>query len=183
MGESARDEAQWLPSALPLWELHLCESCQCLEPWLEREKCTKLGHQDTIRKVLKRRCFKCPHIVHLYMIFMSYDQKKRQESNWEFDSQPQILESKSQMRSNWGMLYVVIKIFLRFIRYCHRIFRKKTCFEKHMSIQSFGATRVPILGLPFGNFGEKWHLDVVPMSIKVYYREGSGASSQSLWVV
>jgi len=53
------------------------------------------------------------------------------------------------------MLYVVGKIFLRVIRYCHCIFRKKTCFEKDMSIQSFGATRLPILGLPLGSLGEK----------------------------
>ncbi len=28
-------EAQWLPSALPFWELHSCGSCKCLEPWLK----------------------------------------------------------------------------------------------------------------------------------------------------
>jgi hypothetical protein len=40
------------------------------------------------KKVLKRRCLKWPHIVHLYLICMSYDQKKGRESNWEFDSRP-----------------------------------------------------------------------------------------------
>ncbi len=45
---------------------------------------------DTIRKVLKHICLQCPHIVHLDLICMSYDKKKGQESNWEFDSQPQI---------------------------------------------------------------------------------------------
>jgi hypothetical protein len=34
----AKDEAQWLPNALPLWELNLCKSCECLEPWLEKKK-------------------------------------------------------------------------------------------------------------------------------------------------
>jgi hypothetical protein len=34
------------------------------------------------------------------MICMSYDQKKGWESNWKFDFQPQILENKSQMKSN-----------------------------------------------------------------------------------
>jgi hypothetical protein len=32
---------------------------------------------------------------------------------------------------------------------------KKTLFENDMSIQSFGTTRVPILGLPLGNPKEK----------------------------
>jgi len=38
MGESARGEAQRLPSAFPLWELHSCESYECLEPWLKKQK-------------------------------------------------------------------------------------------------------------------------------------------------
>jgi hypothetical protein len=38
-----------------------------------------------------------------------------------------------------------------------------------------------VLGLPFGSSGEKWHLDVVPEEKqRVYYKEGSGASSQRL---
>jgi len=50
-----------------------------------------------------------------------------------------------------------------------------------MNIQSFKTTKVPILGLPFGSIGEKWHLDVVLVEKhKVYYKEGSGASSQRL---
>jgi len=39
---------------------------------------------------LKSRCLKCLHFVHLKLICMSYDQKKRRESNWKFDSWPQI---------------------------------------------------------------------------------------------
>jgi hypothetical protein len=43
MGENVRDEAQWFPNVLPLWELHLCGSCECSEAWLERQTNTKLG--------------------------------------------------------------------------------------------------------------------------------------------
>ncbi len=82
MVKNARDEAQWLSSALPLWELHLCMNCECLEPWLERQTSTKLAPQDTIRKVLKCKCLKCPCIGHWVLIYMSYDQKKGHESNW-----------------------------------------------------------------------------------------------------
>jgi hypothetical protein len=61
-----------------------------------RETSTKLGPEDIIRKVLKRKCFKCPRIVHLNLICMSYDQKKGQESNLtpEYKS----FESKGQMK-------------------------------------------------------------------------------------
>ncbi len=78
------------PKCNPILELHSFESCECLEPWLERQKNRKLGPCDTIVKVLMHRCLKCPCIVCLNLICMSYDQKKGQESNWEFDSWPQI---------------------------------------------------------------------------------------------
>jgi hypothetical protein len=48
-----------------------------------------------------------------------------------------------------------------------------------MSIQSFETTKVPILGLSLRSPEKKYHLDVAPAkSHKVYYREGSGASSK-----
>jgi len=51
-------------------------------------------------------------------------------------------------------------------------------------MQNFGITIVLILGLPFESLGKKCHLDVALVeSQKIYYREGSGASSQRLWVV
>ncbi len=89
LGENARDEAQWLPSALSLWKLHLSEGCECSEPWLEMQTSSKLGSHDTIRKVLKHKCLTCPHIVHLNLICMNYDQKKGHKSNWEIDSRSQ----------------------------------------------------------------------------------------------
>jgi hypothetical protein len=36
------------------------------------------------------------------------------------------LESKGQMRSNWGVLYTIGKLFLRVIKYFSHIFKKKT---------------------------------------------------------
>jgi hypothetical protein len=183
MGENAKVEAQWLLSAFPLWELHSYESCECLKPWLERKTSTKLGPQDTIRKVLKRRCLKCPRIIHLDLICMSYDQKMG-ENQMEIWLPTKSLESRGQMRFDWNMLYTGWKIFARAIRYFPRIFFKKPWFEKYMNIQSFGITKVPILGLPLGSSKEKWHLDVVPAERhRVYYREGSGASSERLRVV
>jgi hypothetical protein len=51
---------------------------------------------------------------------MNYDQKKGHESNWEFEPP----ESKGQMSSNWGVIYIVGKIFLRATRYCPHILKK-----------------------------------------------------------
>jgi len=39
-------------------------------------------------KILKRRCPKWPHIAHLDICSPSYGQKKRRESNCQFDSRP-----------------------------------------------------------------------------------------------
>jgi len=69
---------------------------------VKKEKNVKLGPQYTIRKVLERTCLKCPHIVHLYLICMSYDQKKGHESNWEFDSRSQILRNKGSNEVRLG---------------------------------------------------------------------------------
>jgi hypothetical protein len=47
-----------------------------------------------------------------------------------------------------------------------------------MSIQIFKTIRVLILGFPFGNPEKKCHLDVaLTKNHRVYYKEGSGASS------
>jgi hypothetical protein len=58
--------------------------------WRE-QKNTNLGPQSTIGNDLNYKYLKCPHIVHLNLKCMSYDQKKNRKSNWEFDSWPQIL--------------------------------------------------------------------------------------------
>jgi len=52
----------------------------------KRKKNTKLGPQDTIKMVLKHKCLKCPHIVHLDLMCMNCDQKKGRKSNFQFDS-------------------------------------------------------------------------------------------------
>jgi hypothetical protein len=49
------------------------------------------------------------------------------------------------MNSNWGMLYIVGKIFLRAMKYCPQV-SKNNWFEKDINIQSFGTTKVPFLG-------------------------------------
>jgi hypothetical protein len=85
MKESVRDEANDSQVQLPFWKLHSCGSYECLKPWLEGQTNIKLGYHDTIRKVLKHRCFNCPHIVHLNLICMIPDQKKGRGSNSQFD--------------------------------------------------------------------------------------------------
>jgi len=115
MGENAKDGAQWLLSALPLWELHLCGNHECSKPWLERKKNTKLGIHDTIGRVLKHICLMYLYIVHLKLICMSYDQKKGQGQIGNLTPNHKPFEGKSQMSSNWAMLHTIGNIFLKVI--------------------------------------------------------------------
>jgi len=55
-----------------VWEL------QMFKALVKKAKKTRLGLHDTIIKVLKHWCLKCHRIVHLDLIFTSYDQKKGQ---------------------------------------------------------------------------------------------------------
>jgi hypothetical protein len=50
---------------------------------IERANEHQFGPQDTIRKVLKHNYLKCFHIVCLNLKWMSCNQKKGWESNWE----------------------------------------------------------------------------------------------------
>jgi hypothetical protein len=111
-------------------------------------------HQITIKNVLRHRCFRCPCLVHLDLICMNYDQKKGRESNSRFENwignlipDHKSLERKGQMKSDWGLLYTVENIFMRTIRCCPCIVKIKIKIEKYMGIQSFGTTKVPIMGL------------------------------------
>jgi hypothetical protein len=69
------------PKCTPTLEIELVQDPGMFRALVRREKNVKLGLQDTIGKFLKFRWLKCPHIVHLNLISMSYDQKKCQESN------------------------------------------------------------------------------------------------------
>ncbi len=78
---------------------------------------------------------------------------KSQIENLIFDYK--FFERKVQMTFDWGMLYIIRKIFLKIISCYPFVLRKKTRFKKYMSVQSFGITKVPVLGLPFGSPMEK----------------------------
>jgi hypothetical protein len=72
---------------------------------------------------------------------------------------PKSLESKGQMGFDWSVLYTIENIFSKAIRYCPHTLKKdlkKTShIEKDMNVQSFGTSRVSILGLPLGSPKEK----------------------------
>jgi hypothetical protein len=158
MRESARDGAHCFLNAFPLWELHLCESPKRLEPWLKRKASTKLGPQDTIRKVLECGCLKCPLIVHLDIICMSYDRKKGHKYNFL----PQI---SLQQGSNNHQLGSVIQRWKDIFEGYKILFSHDSNMfdlKKIWASKFFGKAKVPILGLPLGSPKKKNHLNVDP---------------------
>jgi hypothetical protein len=53
-----------------------------------------------IEKLLELRCLKCARIAHLDIWNTSYGQKKGQESNWQFDSQPEKFGNRPDLLSS-----------------------------------------------------------------------------------
>jgi hypothetical protein len=92
MGESARDEDQWFQSALSHFGSCTCAGVVNVRSlgW-KRKQALNWALRTPLEKVWKCRCLRFPHIVHLDLICMNYDQKKGRKLNWEFYSPPQIL--------------------------------------------------------------------------------------------
>jgi hypothetical protein len=72
------------------------------------------------------------------------------------------------MKSDWGVLYIVKKIFLKVIRYYPCILNTNLIWKIY-DCPKFWDNKSP----NFGSHGEKRHLDVVPIERhRVYYRGG-----------
>jgi hypothetical protein len=110
---------------------------------------------------------------------MSYNQKKGQESNWDFDSQPQI--PFKQKPNDFRLGHVIHHWKKKFKHYkILPLHAPNTLFLRKIECPKFWDIKNPNLG----SLGKKCHLDVAPTeSHIIYYRDGSGASSQGLWVV
>ncbi len=102
---------------IPSLGVALVRELRMFKTLVGKEKNTKLGLQDTIGRVLKHICLMYLYIVHLNLIFMSYDQKKGQSQIGNLTPDHKPFEGKSQMSSDWGMLYTIGNIFLKVIKY------------------------------------------------------------------
>jgi hypothetical protein len=72
------------------WELGVLRDSRNFKARLQRSKhLSPWGVLYTVGKALKCRCRKWPCMSHSDICSTSYDQKKGQESNWQFDSRPQ----------------------------------------------------------------------------------------------
>jgi hypothetical protein len=123
-----------------------------------------------VGKFLKFRCPKCPRMSHLDICSLSYEQKKGQELNWQFDSWPLKVGNRPNpdvcRRSatwRWKGLEESYKIALDFIPI--RGMSKKLWMPKVPGVQPKTVSRL-LLGSP----GKKCHSDVAPArSCREYY--------------
>jgi hypothetical protein len=86
--KSVKERTLTLPSEFPCWELESWWTHECSESDCKGQNPMAQGFFHTIGKILKHRCLKWVRITHLDIWNTSYGQKKGQESNCQFDSQP-----------------------------------------------------------------------------------------------
>jgi len=84
-----------LPSQLPLWEMESWWILEILESDFKGQNSMAHGVLYIIGKFLKSRCLKWVCITHLDIWNTSYGQKKGRESNYQFDSWPNLKKTKS----------------------------------------------------------------------------------------
>jgi len=134
------------------------------------------GVHYTIGKFLKWKCPKWPHMSHLDICNLSYEQKKGRESNWQFDSRPLKVGNRPDInvcrRSatwRWKDFEESYKIFLDLIPI--RGLSKKLWMPKVLGVQPRIVPR-----LLLGSLGKKCHSDVAPVGScrKYYMGEGGG---------
>jgi hypothetical protein len=125
------------------------------------------------KKLLERKCLKCPCMTHLHTLNTSYGQKKGRESKWQFDSQtlkvrnhPYFLVWKWRATYHWKALNEGYNFALDLISIGS--LHTKFCTPKVVRIPTLGISR-----LSLGSLGTKWHLGASPVARhKVYYKGG-----------
>jgi len=163
-----------LPSELSLWELKSQWTPKSLEGDCRGQNSLDWKVPYIIGNILEHRCLKLVCMTHLDTSNTSYGQKKSQESNWQFDSQP---------------LKVGNRLDFLVFRWC-ATYRWKSLDEDynfaldlisiggfHTKLWAFKIVKVPTLGisrLPLGSPGTRWHLGVGPMARHMVYYKGEG---------
>jgi hypothetical protein len=165
-----------LPSEFPFWELESQWTSKPSEGDRRGQNPLFWTFIYIIGKLLKRRCWKWAYMTHLDIWSTSYGQKKGRESNWQFDSWSLKVRNPPDFFTCRGGA-----------TYCWKTIDKGYNFSldliaiRGLNTKLWGpkVARVPtlgILGLAFGSFGTKCHLDVALMERhRVYYKgEGGG---------
>jgi hypothetical protein len=162
------------PKGVPFWELESRWTPESLEGDCKGQNSMAWRIFYIIEKILELRCIKLARITHLDMWNTSYDQKKRWESNWQFDSQP----LKVGNRPNFLAFRWCATHCWKVLDKCYNFALDLISIEGlHAKLWGPKVARVPTLaisGLPLGNFETKSHLDVGLMERRIVYYKGEG---------
>jgi len=165
-----------LPRQLPLWEMESQWTPKNSESDCRGQNPMACDVLYIIGKLLECRCLKWARVTHLDIWNTSYDQKKGQESNCQFDSWPQKVGNRLNLLGCRGRATYRWKAFMRATTFLQTASRFEVCSQSYGAPKSreshLGRFRDFHLGVP----GEKNHLDVAFVANhRVYYKgEGGG---------
>ncbi len=143
-----RERTLTLPSELPCWELKSQWTPECSENDCKGQNPMAQRVLHIFGKLLKFKCLEWARVTHLDIWNTSYDQKKGQGSNWQFDSRPLKVEIRPDLlacRRCATYCWKVLNKIYNFILDCISI------GGLHTKLWGPEITRVPkltILGLP-----------------------------------
>jgi hypothetical protein len=165
-------------------DLESSGTLECLEFNSKVQNTTHWGVLGVIKKFLKCRCPKWPCIGHLDICSLSYEQKKGQESNWQFDFRPLKVGNRPvpDVRSRsatwrWKALSKGCKFGLILVPIGGQ-------GEELRSPKVPGVQTETVSRLHFGSPRKKSHSDATPVGeCREYYREYGGDISQARAVV
>jgi len=162
--ESVREWTFTLPRKLSLWELESWWILEYLESDRKGQKPNGLGRFFTIENILEHRCLKWACMTHLDIRNTSYGEKKGRELNWQFDFRPLKVKNRPDFfMCKWRATYIW-KAFDEGYNFVLDLISIEGLHAKLWTPKVVGVRTMGILGLPFGNFGTKWHLGVGPMT-------------------
>jgi len=179
---SVREWTLTLPNELPLWELESQWTSK-----FSKNNCKGQNPLDwrvpyIIGKLLECKCLKWARMTHLDTLHTSYNQKKGQESNWQFDSQPLKVENHFDfLACRWGATYR-----WKALNEGYNFVSNLISIRGHAKLWVPKVVRiliVGILGFPLRSLETKWHLGVGPVARHIVYYKGEGGGFPQVWAV
>jgi hypothetical protein len=173
---SVREWTLTLPRQLPLWEMESRWTPEILESDCRGQNSMACDVLYIIGKLLEHRCLKWARIAHFNIWNISYGQKKGQELNCQFDSQPQKVTNRPDVLRYRGRATYRWKALDESYNFASDLTSIRGLLAKLWGSKISKVPAGGISGLPLGSPGKNSHLDVASVkSCRVYYKgEGGG---------
>jgi hypothetical protein len=162
------------PKGVPLWELGSRWTLEFSEGNFRGQNSMAWGVFYIIGNLLELRYLKWAFIAHLDIWNTSYGQKKGQESNWQFNSQPLKVGNRPNFHAcRWRATYCW-KALNEGYNFASDFILVRILHTKLWRPKVVGVPTLAILGLSLGSLGTKSHLDVGPVERYIVYYKGEG---------